>query len=453
MAGAPSLHLVLLGTSFKTSPLSVRERMAIPSSDLPQVLHALKGYIGQAVLLSTCNRTELYFIPKPGQGLPAAYRFLRNTLGFTRLETSRFFYRAWDIEAARHLFRVVCGLDSQAVGEAEVLGQVRHAFHLATRLGMTAPPLDRVFQFAFWVARQARKVLAAPAPSLAYIAVNKAIRAVPQGVSISALVVGAGEAGSLAAHALREQGAAQVWVANRTYARALAIAQAVGGQAVLMDEIGPILTQVDIVVAAVSAPHPVLPASLVAQALTQRLPGHPLCIVDIAVPRAVAPEVAGLPGVSLYTLDDLMPIQWDNSHPGRDALQQMEEVVEGGVARFAKLWRSLPALSAIAVLHQQGEAIRRQETERVLRYLRGLDSQERAHIEAFGKALVRRLFHPVVEHLKTHPNPTTLRNVRALFGLDGTMPATNAFFPNGTGDEEATGPLKGTALQPDATLR
>lgn len=429
-------RLVLLGTSFRAAPFAVREQVAVPPDALPETLHTLRGYVSQAVLVSTCNRTELYFISRPREGVQAAWRFLRVWRGIRRREWGRFFYLRYDLEAVRHLFRVVCGLDSQAVGEAEVLGQVRYAFHQATHLGMAAFPLDKVFQFAFQVARQARRKITCHPPSLAHIAVDRALKVVAKEAPLYALVIGAGEAATLAAHALRQRGVAQIWVANRTLARAQALAQAVDGQAVPMEQIGVPLVRADIVVASVSVRKPVLSASLVGNALGERVPSRPLCIVDMAIPRAVAPEVAAFPNITLFTLDDLKPIEEGVGQLGGEDIRGVEQVVDEGVARFARWWRTLPSLATIAALYQQGEVLRREETQRVLHFLKGLDEEGHAHLEAFSKALVRRLLQPVVEHLKENPTPSTLRRVTVLFGLERAPGAPPAFASNGVGEEE-----------------
>ncbi|GBD11217.1 Glutamyl-tRNA reductase [bacterium HR23] len=416
MAPAASSRLVLLGTSFKTAPLALREQVAVPPDGLPDALQTLKAYLPRAVLVSTCNRTEIYFSPCEGHGLREAYRFLHSHFGITRTQVKRFFYRRQGWEAVRHLFRVVCGLDSQAVGEAEIMGQVRHAFQTAVSLGMAGPPLDRVFHSAFQTARQARQRASLPPVSLAHWAVDTALSAVSANGPVDALVVGAGEVGTQVALALRRKGVGRIWVANRTFSRAQALAELVDGEAVPLGRLAILLAQADLLIVSVRSGRPLLSPGDLFSALKQR--SKPLCIVDMALPRSVHPAVGLLHGVRLFTLDDLKPASGNGACVPPEVLHQMEQAVEEGLARFATVWRSLSALPAISTLHRWAEGVRQEETHRLLRSLRHLDAEGYAHVEAFGKALVGRLLTPVVEHMKARPSPARLRRVLALFGLD-----------------------------------
>ncbi|MFN3974608.1 MAG: hypothetical protein ACK4K2_04965, partial [Dehalococcoidia bacterium] len=220
-------------------------------------------------------------------------------------------------------------------------------------------------------------------------------------------------------------------IANRTLARAQTLAQAVGGCAIPLQEIYRALSQADVVFVAAGGASPLMTAAHVSRALAGRSNTKPLCIVDLAVPRGVASEVGSIPGVAVFTLDDLpRPPKAQCSSLG-DTITCMQSAVEEGMERFTRWWHTAPALDTIAALHQWGESIRRGEVKRVTRYLRSLDSEGHAHLEAFSKALVRRLLQPVVEHLKAHPNPSTLRGVTALFGLQRRTPALLDLFTNG----------------------
>lgn len=425
------MHLICVGISHHTAPVALRERLAFPASQLRTGLHALleppngAHPLYEAVILNTCNRLEVYALASDSEAGKAEIRdFLAR---FHELPAHTFepcLYAYVDDQAVTHLFRVAAGLDSMIVGESEILGQVRRALEVARGQGAAGRVLTRIFQHAVHAGSRARQETrishrAASVPSAA-VALARELRGTLSGLQV--LVVGAGEMGALTAKALMDQGAQGIIVSNRSYPRAVELARQWNGCAVTFDRLSQAMAQVDLIISATDAPHPVICRDTVTAVMAQR-PDHPLLIIDIAVPRDVEPEVGTLPGVHLYDIDALQRMVEQNLAERRAEIPKVEAIVAEEVADCMTWFRALEVVPTIVELRRRAEAIRQAEVEQALRRLNGLSEKEREIVEMLSRRIVNKLLHEPTVRLKQHANSHSgfyyTEAIRELFGLDG----------------------------------
>ena len=411
----------VVGISYRTAPVEAREQVALADEALRRAHRRLAEQTGQAVILSTCNRTEFYTLTdEPGHAQEAVAQLLREDAGVDYKALESYFYTHHEENAARHLFRVACSLDSMILGESEVLRQVREAFATATEAGTVRGPLTRLFHQALRVGKRARNEteIGRNALSVSYACVELARRTMGDLRDLRALVVGTGEAGKLAAMALNRAGVGRLTVTNRSLGPAVALAGLLGGEVAPLGRLASSLAEADIVVSCTGAPTYVLTQDHVSEAMRERA-GRPLFLLDIAVPRDVAPEVASVPGVRLADIDDLEVLARSNREKREMEAGRVEAIVEEEVARFHEWWDVQDALPTVAALEREAENLRRQETVRALRRLRHLSPEDQETVEAMSRALVRKLFHKPFTTLKSQRNPMHREALEELFGLDG----------------------------------
>jgi glutamyl-tRNA reductase len=379
------MSLVLVGTSHRLSPVEVRERVAFDLAGAAELAQRLAGP-GEAVCLSTCNRTELYVVdpdPEAAEG-----RASRALLG-DELEL----YRMTDEAAALHLFRVAAGLDSLVPGEGEILGQVRDAYEA----GAHGPVLDRLFREAL---RVGKKVRTETAINESPASVSSAAAALAQQVfgdlsGCRVLLVGAGEVSELAARALAARGATIAAVTSRTDANARGLAEAFDARAVPFDEVAAELQRADVVVSSTSASEPVLSPDQV-----QDRRGRPLFVIDLAVPRDVDPAVARLEDCYVYDIDDLQAVVRESLSGRRREAERAEAIVEREAERFRDWQASLQVVPAIASLRERAESIRSGELAKAESRLEGLSESERRTVESLTTQIVNKLLHLPIVRLK-----------------------------------------------------
>jgi glutamyl-tRNA reductase len=379
------MSLVLVGTSHRLSPVEVRERVAFDlagSADLARRMAA----DGEAVCLSTCNRTELYLVHPDPQSAEA--RAAEALLG-DEVEL----YRMTDEAAALHLFRVAAGLDSLVPGEGEILGQVREAYEA----GAHGPVLDRLFREAL---RVGKKVRTETAINESPASVSSAAAALAQQVfgdlkGCRVLLVGAGEVSELAARALAARGATISAVTSRTQANAEKLADAFGAAAVPFERLGEQLEQADVVVSSTSSPEPVLARD---QVPDRR--GRPLFVIDLAVPRDVDPRLAELEDCYLYDIDDLQAVVRESLSGRRREAERAEAIVATEAERFRDWQASLHVVPAIASLRERAESIRSGELAKAESRLEGLSESERRTVESLTTQIVNKLLHVPIVRLK-----------------------------------------------------
>jgi glutamyl-tRNA reductase len=393
-----SERLVALGVSHRTAPLEVRERLFLAAGHAVEVATAIAEGGGEAVVLSTCNRTEVYLF---GGSESRAREELERRSDMSLDEV----LASWeDGEAVEHLFRVAAGLDSLVPGESQILGQLRQAYEAALTAGVTGPGLNRLFEDALHAGKRVRTEarLAEMPESVAASAVEVGASALGGVDGRRALLFGAGKMCELAARDLRGRGA-EVVVASRTLESAQELAERVGGRAAPFDAVAVELIDADLVLSATRCPYPILHAEAV-QPRTK-----PLVLVDVAVPRDLDPEIGRLDGCTLFDIDDL-----GEGLVGREEdVREAEAIVAEEAARFAEWRHSRGAADAIRALRRQAEEIRAEELARAEPRLADLSPRERKTVETLTAQIVNKLLHtPTVRAKQGSSEP-----LRELFAL------------------------------------
>lgn len=414
------MHLSLVGISHFTAPVEVRERFAFRPEELPSALRRLGRDFCGAVLLSTCNRTEVVVAgPAPLTDPWPVLQVLCELKDACGRHVGLFYLRT-DEEAARHLLRVAAGLESMVLGEAEVLGQVRAALAAAGSAGSDHSLLSRLFSSAIRTGRRARAEtgIGRHSVSVSSTAAALAQRILGDLAERCVLVVGAGEAGKLTARSLVERGASRLLVTSRTQERASQVASDLKGKALPFQALRTAMAEADIIITSSSAPTFLIGPELAAAATVHRT-ARPLLFIDIAVPRDVDPAVQQLPEVRLYDIDDLQALSLQGLRARENEVAAVEALVEEEVQRFIAWRRSMSAMPTVTAIHSRAEAIRQYELERTLPHLGRLTDKERQRLEAMTRAIVKRLLHAPVARLKADDIGATRAAVlQKLFGLE-----------------------------------
>ena len=404
------MHLFLLGVSHKTAPVDLRERLDFSSRDLGAAVEALatRPSAVETVVLSTCNRSELYVASnEPLRAREELVAFLSEYHQLSREAFLPHLFSHDDAAAARHLFRVAAGLDSLVVGEPQILGQVKDAFQTASERQCTGPMLNKVFHWAFGVGKRVRAETAlgegAVSVSFAAVALARKIFGRLQGRRV--LVVGAGEISALTAQHLRGQGVAEIVITSRTMAHAEALASEVVGRAVPWDDMRRALGRADIVITATGSQRPIITRDDV-EAVTHRRT-DPLFMIDIAVPRDVDPDVAEIEKVFLYNVDDLQTIVQENLSKRGAEIERAEAIVVEELSRFSAWQRSRGAIPTVVALRQRFDAIRRGELQRLEGKLSGLPPDARARVDEVTRLIIEKLLLEPTEQLKALPDEET----------------------------------------------
>jgi glutamyl-tRNA reductase len=391
------MKLLLVGTSHRLAPVEVRERVALDGEGEAALARRL-GESGEAVCLSTCNRTELYLAASDADAAgERATVELADLGGIPRTELEPYLYRLEQDAAATHLFRVAGGLDSLVPGEGEIQGQVRSAYER----GAVGPLLDRLFRQALHTGKRVRTETAigeSPA-SVASAAAALAAQVFGDLAGRRILVIGAGKVGELAARNLVKRGAELSFVANRTVDRASTLAERFGGAPLPLESIERELVEADIVVSSTSARDQILSREQVESALPARK-GRPLLLVDLAVPRDLDPAIKDLHGCFLYDIDDLQGVVEESLSGRREEATRAEAIVAAEGERFREWLGSLEAVPAIASLRERAEAIRRGELAKAEPRLADLSERERHAVESLTSQIVNKLLHQPIMRLK-----------------------------------------------------
>ncbi|NPA93728.1 MAG: glutamyl-tRNA reductase [Chloroflexi bacterium] len=423
----PVIHCV--GLNHRTADVALRERLAFSEEDIRAALARLgcgtngsrPTDIAEMVILSTCNRTEIYAVA-PREAFPVLEGFIADAKGMPLEEFQHALYRYRDEEAVHHLFRVAAGLDSLVLGEPQILGQVTRAWELARGQGTVRAVLGRLFQAAVHTGKRARTETGIghnPA-SVASVAVHLAAKTVGDLSKARVLVLGAGEMAEQAVEALRRRGASRIRVMNRTLSKAEGLASRWGGEATTFEHLVPSLAWADIVIASTGAPHTLVHRRHVQEAMRAR-PERPLVILDIALPRDVDADVAEVDGVQLYDLDALEHHLHDALAARQAAVPQVEAIIAEEVEAFMAYLRTLEVAPLIRDLRAQAEEIRQAELEKTLRKMPHLSEEDQAKLDALTRAIVNKLLHsPTVELKEAAQGPRaaeTAAVARRLFGI------------------------------------
>jgi glutamyl-tRNA reductase len=394
--------IAVAGMSHRSAPIEVRERVAFPPCAAREFIGRLtrEGVASEAVLLSTCNRTEVYAVVEDEGARGRLLDLLAEDRGVEREILEHDTYWMVDDRAVRHLYRVASSLDSMVVGEAQVLGQVREAYRAATEERCSGPILNRLFHTSLRVGKRVRSETGIGDSSLSVprVAVKLAEGVFGGLAGRSALVLGAGEMSELVVKELRVRGVDDLRIANRTPKRARLLAERVGGAAVGFDAIPEQLSEVDVVVSSTGSGEWVITAPVVERAVGGRT--DPLFLIDIAVPRDVDPVVQSLGAVYLYDMDDLQAVVERNADDRGTAAAEGEAMISPAVVEFMSWLSTLHAVPLIQELRDGAERIRRHELARALKRM-DLSPEEAAAVERLSHALVNKLLHGPISEIKS----------------------------------------------------
>ncbi len=402
------MPLVCLGLSHHTAPIEVRERHAFPPSRVVESLIALRDYssVKEAAMLQTCGRLEIYAELDDYETGVAQLRSFLGNFGHgearERYDLDSYLYTLLGRQAIEHLFRVSTGLDSMLIGEAEILGQVKDAYIAAQQAKSLGKSLHRLFREALNAGKHARSQtrIGDESTSLATAAIDAAKLWLGPLEGKSVVVIGTGKMGRTAVRRLRDEGAQRLIVTNRTISRAQELIAEVGfGEAIEMPGLVDALAAADIVVTSTGASHFVVKHDTVAQAMARR-PDRPLFIIDIAVPRDTDPSVRELPGVTLVDVDGLKTVIDERLDVRREAIPQVEEIIEEFIARFGAWYQSRLAVPVIASLTQKAEAIRTSELARLFGRAPELSEREKMLVTGMSMTIVSKFLHSVVVRIR-----------------------------------------------------
>ncbi len=438
------MQIICLSISYHNTPVELRECFSMPDEAIEAVLaqNPLRSgdfeAISELVILSTCNRMELYACVSLPAGLEekpsAVYQpllaYMRKVLPISGPFES-YLHRYHGIRAARHLFKVTSGLDSIALGENQILGQVARALETALRLGSARHVLPSLFQTAIHIGKRVHSETGAgrrPA-SIGLLAVQLAEKELGGLTGRKILVVGAGKIGGYTLEALHAQGALTIFLANRTYQRALEMAARSGGAALPYEQLFDGLVEADVVFTATAAPVPIISAPLVEKAMAHR-PRKPLSLVDLAVPRNIETRAGDLTGVHLYDMDDIQAFAREDGRESNPEIARAEAIVAEETAEYDRLLRIIPV---IGELHKKAEELRRREVERALQHLHDPDPEVTQQLDLLSKSLVRKILHEPTMRLRTEANRDTLKDYLAILSALFDINHQSALL----GDEEA----------------
>lgn len=430
------MEFYCLSISHQTTSLDIREQLSCAQPELGAVLASYAaqpdGFLNPAseiAILSTCNRFELYLIYRnhqhPFAGRPEQVRqgllaYLRHVTGYTGPDLAGFSVFYQDLSAVEHLMRVTCGLESQVIGEAQIIGQVSDALKAALQAGSARHTLASLFRAALHTAKRAHTETAigrSPA-SLSSVAASIAEQMLGNLNQQTVVVIGAGEMSTLAVRAFHARGVKNLTVVNRSYANAVQLAQQYGYQAGAWEDLDDILGRCKVALSATGSQHPILTADRL-QEIQNRRGYHPILLLDIALPRDIDPVARDLPGVTLVDLDDIQRQLHHTLDQRRNEAVRVEAIVQEELRAFAHWIEVIPT---VGKLHRKAEQIRQQEVERTLQHLPDLDPHVHEQIELMTRSLVKKLFHEPSTRMRNDVKNGELSkyisSLHFLFGLD-----------------------------------
>jgi glutamyl-tRNA reductase len=433
-------ELLALGISHKTAPVALRERLAFSEREASEFVReaTATAEVREAVVISTCNRTEVYLVVGGAggdlvQAESDVLGLLARRAEIRPTELADAIYSPRNCDAARQLYRVTAGLESMILGEAEIQGQVRRAHEAAMRAGATGPFSNRLFAAALTTGKRVRSEtgIGSSRVSVPSVAVDLALSVLGGLEDRHVVILGAGETSELTASALAEQGAGTIFVANRHADRALSLAQRFGGTVVGLDKLPDQLVQADIVLCSTASPHPIVGREELELVMRQRdslkgTGGRALLLIDIAVPRDVDPACGELDGVSLYDIDDLQAVVARNLSTRADETPQALAIVEEEIQRFARWLGQLDALPTVSALRTHGSDIVEQVLAENSGRWESASDRDLARVDAIARAVMSRLLHEPTIRLRSFGEDrshASLELVRELFGLREDAPA------------------------------
>ena len=426
------MHIVVVGVAHTTAPIALRERLACSLRQIPQILRITSGVVQECVLLSTCNRIELYAVcPEIAVGKTHLLTILSASRQVSLPELEAHSYSYADEEAITHLFGVTCGLYSLVPGEHQIQGQVVEALEIAQGGGYAGSILSALFRTALVTGKRARSEtsISRNAASISHVAVQLARQFFPKLNDASVLLIGSGEMSELAARNLCDNGAGRLVIVNRTQEHAIDLAHRYGAVHRDFDELSTALIESDVAISSTKAPRAIITPELMQQVLQQRN-GRKLLLIDIALPRDVDPAVATLPGIHLYNLDDLEAAVSEGIRLRLQEVQHVQAIIAEESGNFERWLRSLSVVNTISDLRAHVEALRQQELTRTMRQLAPtLSEREAAAVQELSNRLVNKLLHTPMLRLKEAAadgqGHTYSEALRYLFGLEEHIDETD----------------------------
>tara|TARA_B110000438_G_scaffold86320_1_gene85794 strand:+ start:631 stop:1908 length:1278 start_codon:yes stop_codon:yes gene_type:complete len=419
-------NLVLVGVNHKTTPVEIREKLAFNQAKLEASLEELVSSpeIIENIILSTCNRVEIYArVENTDRGIQLLQDFICDYHSISRGNLDQYFYSFCDNQAVEHLFRVSSSLDSMVLGEAQILGQVKDAYSTARSFSSTGMVLNQLFEKAFNVAKKVREEtgISERGVSISSAAVELAKKIFEDLENHSVMLVGTGEMAELAAKHLISYGVKTVYVASRTYERAAALAQTLNGCALDFEAFKEEMHKADIIITSTAAPTFIIQKEMMEKAIQKRK-NKPIFLIDIAVPRDIAPEVNELENVYLYDIDDLQNVVNANMEERQKEAENAMDIIKHEVTKFNNWFSTLDAVPTIVEMRNRAEGMRKIEVEKNLKNMDHLSTNDKESIHLLTQSIVNKILHKPTINLKkktqSQDGHIYLKAIRHLFHLD-----------------------------------
>ncbi len=420
------MNLIIVGLSHKTAPVDIRERLSFPAQTIGEPLNRLcTSYeINEGVIISTCNRVEMFAVTRDiEKGLWQVKKFLSDYHNIPLEVLDEHLYTYTSEDAVKHLFRVCSGLDSMVIGEPQILGQVKDAYGYALQHKTAGVIMNKLFHKAFSVAKRIRTEtkIGSSAVSISYAAVELAKKIFGTLEGKIVMLIGAGEMAELAAKHLLSNGVQEILVANRTYERAIEMAKSFNGTPIMFREFSHHLKKVDIVIASTAAPQFIIHPEQIQEVIKERK-NRSMFFIDISVPRNIDPLINNIDNIYLYNVDDLQGVVEANLKERVKEAKEAEAIIVEEIEKFYKWVKSLDVVPTIVALKKKIEDIRKGEIEKALSGMNGFQEKDIQTIDAMTKAIVNKIVHDPVTHLKKEANKVEgdfyIEAARKLFNLD-----------------------------------
>jgi len=418
------MKVFVVGLNHNTADIEVREKLAFNGSRLEEGLIQIKNLpeIEEALILSTCNRVELYANVKDTLRASESIKsFLSEFHGINRVTLDKVLYVQEGVNAVRHIFRVTSSLDSMVIGEPQILGQVKKAFEVALEKKATGILLNRLMKKAISVAKRIRREtrIAENAVSISFAAVELAKKIFTDLSEKVFMLLGAGEMAELAARYLMSSGVKEVIVANRSYERACDLAREFNGRPVKLDDFLREMSHADIVICSTGASNYILVKDQMHKVMKERKQ-RPVFLIDISVPRNIDPKINDLDNVYLYNIDDLQGIVDSNLFERQKEAERAEKIIEDEIEPFLKWQSSLNSVPTIVALREKAEEIKKEELERLLNRFPDMEERQKRAVEYMASAIINKLIHPPTIALKDDPEDRDLMIaiIKRLYGID-----------------------------------
>ncbi len=419
------MKVLVVGLNHKVADVDVRERLAFNGPKLEEglLLFHKVPHIKESIILSTCNRVELYAnVDDVEKAAEATRVFLSDYHKINRIALDRSLYIHSDVDAVKHIFRVASSLDSMVIGEPQILGQLKDAFELALAKKTTGILLNKLMKKAISVAKRVRTEtkIAENAVSISFAAVELAKKIFTDLSSKIFMLLGAGEMAELAARHLINNGVREVIVANRTYERACDLAKEFNGRPVKFENFIDEMHRADIIICSTGASHYILSKNQMQKVMKERKQRQ-VFIIDISVPRNIDPEINELDNVYLYNVDDLQGIVDSNLFERKKEAEKAERIIEEEIETFSKWLQSLDSVPTIIAIREKAEEIKKEELEKLMHKIPNISQKEKEAIEYMATAIVNKLIHPPTAALKedSEDRDILVAAIRKLYGMDG----------------------------------